>query len=75
MSIFDQDLIVQCYIFIVRVIARNFYAKFFFRLFLIFFAQTCSDLFIFEPKPIYCSRLYDTYKQFIICTFDPDQYT
>ena len=34
---FFQDLIVQCYIFILRVIARNFQAKKKFRLFLIFF--------------------------------------
>ena len=51
MSVFHQNLTVHCYIFIVRIIARNFLAKIFFRLFLIFFAQTCSDLFIFDPKP------------------------
>ena len=51
LSIFLQDLIADCKIFIWRVIARNFQAKKNFHLFLIFFAQTCSDLFIFEPKP------------------------
>jgi hypothetical protein len=36
---------------LLMVIGRNFLAKKFFRLFLIFFAQTCSNLFIFETKP------------------------